>query len=894
MPSRPCAPSPVAVLCAALLCLCLAACGGGKGLDAPASVDGFRLELLPGGESLGGDAGSLSLVQSESAEGVELEVRATSARGLKALYFAVSYDPARFSPTQTVVSEAFAPREQRLDLTIASEPGRVEHGSVLIRPQDDAHPGFSGDGVLATLRFARRPFSAERRISTPPLDDNSRARCGLDNGNLVWYYYNSGDYDQNGVVAVQDLTPIGINFGKDVPETSPGAPYFKAALDVIDGSRDQKINVQDLTSIGVSFGYRVASYNIYAAADSSAYPATNLGLSTIEPLMNVPLSTALGDKASDRLRFSALVEAAAPDSVFWVRPVDAFGNEGTPSQTTETSGLLGSIAGTVFEDTDNDHIGDAPLAGVSISLEPGAISTASFDSGEFLLEDLAFGSVTITPSLEGYHFIPASVELTLTAEPEELDFVASLDANNTPPQVDSLFRTPSATRPGTIVQLEAEASDSDGDTLLYTWTVESGSGSLQHTETAAGLTLNAYLAPPELEETVQIKVSVNDQRGGEANVTTDISVDAEASFNWHEFVVHGGADANTGLRSSLIELGGRPVIYYYNQSAATGDGVYWASPADFIGESWVQHGKVGDGGFGGLAAFTLGDVTAAAAYDDTAGLNQLKFYYRSAADSEVHQSFTVDSATGCGGNVCGLVTPGGQPLLAYHNDLSLATGALRFAAASDFSSDTWSAPLAVEGEPELPAVDLGSESSIALIGGFPAVAYYDKTLGTLRYARASDANGSSWDAPAPLVVEATALVDTGHWPQLLEVSGRPAVFYVDFTNSRLYYERAEDSTGSAWGQTPAVVDLNGCRTSSSISATMLSNGHPYVVYGHIATTGIWGTEMTQPDGPDLSGDSIVFPEAGFYNNPSVAEIGGRLAVSCFATDGQDLIFSLEY
>lgn len=889
------------LLCASLIALLaclLLACGRGSGaLDAISSDKDFSLQLLPETYGFGGSAREISFSRSESAAGVSIELRASGAQGLKALYAELRYDPEHYSLRDCQFSDEFLPAGQRLELSRLAEPGRLALGCLSLRPQELHSRGLSGDAVLVRLNFAPHAEDALRRVSTPPVDDNSRGSCSYDAGNgiLTWPYYNSGDYDQNGVVAVQDLTPIGIHFGDPVPESAPGVSDSGSALDVIDGSRDHTINVQDLTSIGVNFGHRVDHYAIYAAADDSAYPAGNTAASSLSPIQDLPLSAAQGDTTSKRASFGAAIPVEFLGDVFWVRPVDSGGNEGTPSLTSEGGGGGFSINGKITEDTDADGIGDSSLGGVLVTATPGGASNVTLSDGTYHLDNLAAGSYTITPALAGYSFAPVSSSVNVPPA-GAADFVGTAGGSgNHPPQLDLTTITPNIGTPGSVVELKANATDPDGDVLVYTWSMISGSGSLQATAATLNYEYNGYLAPAGVEELVSIELAVDDQNGGVVSQPFSFSItNTGVPASWHHYPVHTGADTNTGVRSSLADIGGLPLLYYYNQSSGGGDGVYWAIPFGTFGETWASVGKIGDGGFGGLKAFALGDLSGVAAYDDTASLNQLKFYYRSELGTVTHNSFTIDSTTGCGGNVCGVLGPAGEPMLAYHNELGGATGALRFGYSGDWINAVWGSPIAVEGEPETAGVDVGSECSMALIGGIPAIAYYDKTSGSLRYVRSADLIDPNWNNPGPLVIQQDAGVDTGHWPQLLEVEGRPAVYYVDATDNRLVYERAEDATGTSWGAQNYAIDLNDCSSASSISAMVLPNGHPFVAYSRVSDGRLWGTETTSPDGSNLSGDFINTPLSGDFINPSLALVGGHPAVSYYATDGQDLWFSILY
>ncbi|MCB1186918.1 hypothetical protein KDL29_07095 [bacterium] len=71
------------------------------------------------------------------------------------------------------------------------------------------------------------------------------------------------------------------------------------------------------------------SYRIYAGNADSDYPAPGAP-SSIQPLAELPLEQALGEKSSQRLSFSFMLPAGAEGQSYWVRPV-LDGSEGRPS-----------------------------------------------------------------------------------------------------------------------------------------------------------------------------------------------------------------------------------------------------------------------------------------------------------------------------------------------------------------------------------------------------------------------------------------------------------------------------------------------------------------------------------------------------------------------------------
>ncbi|MCB1186919.1 hypothetical protein KDL29_07100 [bacterium] len=77
---------------------------------------------------------------------------------------------------------------------------------------------------LARQLSARYP-AGQRATAAVPDGEKAAAQLDYDESTqtLSWYYANPGVYDQNGLVGIADLTPLGVNFGaSEVPNLQPG------------------------------------------------------------------------------------------------------------------------------------------------------------------------------------------------------------------------------------------------------------------------------------------------------------------------------------------------------------------------------------------------------------------------------------------------------------------------------------------------------------------------------------------------------------------------------------------------------------------------------------------------------------------------------------------------
>ena len=161
-----------------------------------------------------------------------------------------------------------------------------------------------------------------RAVSTPPAGEAGAAQLSFSepDSSLEWLYRNTGDYNQDGLVGVADLTPLGQHFGEESP-AGAGEPFPSESLGAaIDGSGDGLIGLGDITPIGQHFDALVEGYHVYCSAEVSDCPAEpdQPNGPTAGLLAEVALSA--GDSTAGRLVFSHAIDMADVDLYYWVRP----------------------------------------------------------------------------------------------------------------------------------------------------------------------------------------------------------------------------------------------------------------------------------------------------------------------------------------------------------------------------------------------------------------------------------------------------------------------------------------------------------------------------------------------------------------------------------------------
>ena len=174
-----------------------------------------------------------------------------------------------------------------------------------------------------------------RTTSGPPDLDSAAVELHWDSSALdfSWYYVHPGDYNQDGLVTVNDITPLGVNFNATGPFDED------SALSVVDGNSDGMITVNDITPIGQNFGKSLERYQVFYSDNALDYPGSNTApngagatlLGTVQ-LINNPLL------AGQRRHFTLHLASPPATGYAWVRPLSNEYDPGTPSNYVDLSG----------------------------------------------------------------------------------------------------------------------------------------------------------------------------------------------------------------------------------------------------------------------------------------------------------------------------------------------------------------------------------------------------------------------------------------------------------------------------------------------------------------------------------------------------------------------------
>jgi len=307
----------------------------GGSLTPDRQASGFSLHVWDDSYIDGASAQAFNLAVDDYGQAVIVNINVAGAKGLKALYCDLAYDPAHYRPVNSEATDALGPKADMLRLHVFKEVGKVYYGQIVANPQ--WHTGFTGSATVAQVMFRREPALGVRTVSaapTVPTNDFARTDLTWDNGTgtLSWRYFSRGDYNQDKLVTLSDLTPLGVYFNAQSPAPGPPNPWPVADIhSAVDGDLNGWINLNDITPIGQNFNNIVTGYNVYHSLDPADYPATNNEAADPTKRFDaVPTVTFPTSAATERRPFTYVVSAPVLNDYYWVRPTDNT-NDGTPS-----------------------------------------------------------------------------------------------------------------------------------------------------------------------------------------------------------------------------------------------------------------------------------------------------------------------------------------------------------------------------------------------------------------------------------------------------------------------------------------------------------------------------------------------------------------------------------
>jgi len=325
------------------------------------------------------------------------------------LYLYLFYDSDAAHPAEMSPGDALG--EDYIFLAVPVEAGAVAVGMARIRSTGEP---MVPAGEIARLRFADGASTDERTASDAP---NSRLAAVEDLAvavnpdatvSLSWTEMHPGDYDNNGTVAIADITPIAMMYGEEF-ETSddPGR------VDLVDGDRSGKIEIADITPLAMFYGTEVTGYNVYrtllTGPEEDADPEdagrwTYAEREGADPPGQMP--SALRDYSDQNFRLPYTFKDTTPEPGYYayiVRPFSAEAddpNEGWYSNVAKTSQptAMAALELEVTADPPFFFIDDEVIVRVVLNDAANAFSVnARFEYRSDILE-----FVSAEPALDGF------------------------------------------------------------------------------------------------------------------------------------------------------------------------------------------------------------------------------------------------------------------------------------------------------------------------------------------------------------------------------------------------------------------------------------------------------------------------------------------------------------
>ena len=498
---------------------------------------------------------------------------------------------------------------------------------------------------------------------------------------------------------------------------------------------------------------------------------------------------------------------------------------------------------------------------------------SSLSNPESIEDTEEVGAAPITLA-EGEDRKTFSVEIS--EEPRTYIAVAPMDAAKTPGELSNVLTIPNHPPVAQLLAnpIEGDApldvsfdasgsSDIDGPIVSYEWDWE-GDGVYDHDSGNVPTAEHTY----DIAQVYDPRVRVMDEHNG--TCTASMTVTAGA---WRIFT----AADHFGSYTCLAVVNGCPAISYIGDYDMSGPyELIYVRATGPLGMNWGDPVLVDDDDYGvppsGLVSLAVVNGYPAIA-SCCRGDHKLKYTRANDASGdawgeplvlgEAGRGITDDSATGLslrvvnenpaiayeGRNLDGVaymraldadgdswgsplwITAYGFPSMAVVNNkpaicYNVEPG-FRYVRALDAYGTVWGGPVAVD--------QTGTfipYNSIAIINGHPAISYTgvinEPPYACLRYVRANDPNGETWEAP--LILDSSTEDFVGKHCSLAAINGRPAISYVTLYGEscfKLHYVEARDANGDDWREPVTLVDAGSFIRHSSLKEV---NDHPAIAY----------------------------------------------------------------
>jgi len=722
---------------------------------------------------------------------------------LDALPIPEGVDEAVFSSLKSALREALLERVGRGSPRAFSLKG-------FIPAAPEATEGIPAEEETARLKS--RPTQAMKLVATPPegpknlIDDLTYSVDGEGVFTLTWSYRNVGDYNQDGMVNVQDLTPLAVHF-HEYPDADSGS-WLHPVDEVIDGNADGAITIADITPLAANFFVNIDHYNLMAG-DADDGPFEEAGEAPLPTLTETP---------TGRRQIAGDLGSSLPHFFWCVMPVDFEGNEGEMSNVVQ---IVVSPPEIESISPKSGHSGDElEVHAVITGTNPKSV-TWDFGGGA-VPNTTTERTATVTLGDEGRYTASLSVtspygedsmNFTLTVGPAGTDWMLyTVDTGI------AFYRVSLA-----VIDGRPAIAYNDGSDAKYAICSEAdGSGQWNVQTFASEL---SFTAMPRLAEvSASPAVLITRQSALPTNLTeTEVAFNetADGSADW-QFSTIGPAYGGTGIIPSLLLFNGRLAAFF---GAKNGAGINLSfalnTRPDGMGlwdltevETAPPEERMSFGRY--TSAALVGGLPAVAYHSLPTGdywwRGDLHFAINSEADASGEWNVRVVEVGGDGivyGEWPSLAEVDGRPAIVYdrwNHSAEPMTCYVKYAInIQPDGSGHWNR-FTVDS-----SMGACEEPSLTVVGGRPAIAY---TRGSqplasdfvLVYAENSAVDGTgAWtyrtvDNQSP----------AGRSPSLALVDGRPAIAYVSWdldeegTSLKFAIRTPNNSTKTVKSRSPVV------------------------------------------------------------------------------------------
>jgi len=760
---------------------------------------------------------------------------------------------------------------------------------------------------------------------------------------LNWTERVRGDYSQDGLVSVADLTPLGVNYlakvdydgplehnafaawpsgnpdndggvalGEPPAEDSPAANWRLAR---VDGNGDGEINVSDITTIAQHWNERLDGYRIYRRGpDDEEFTLLEDPENPGQPwLIDRETTFPHGASAPDPLRpvrYTAADEFSIEgEHVYYVVAYDSVDDEEGPASTpASTEGYQPPPDELAAELVAAPLAGTAPLtvyfnAGGS-TIPGGAVPNYEWDWHGDGIYDFDSGTdyaVSYTFTAGGQHLVLLRVTDNLGGRDTDTVTITVNDAPDATLAADS-----SEGDVPLSVSFDGSASmDADGSIVLWEWDLDGDRVyeiSSPDQSTAEHIYDQIGICFPSLR--------ITDNLG--ATDTAELTITAHG---WWTTTLASGA--NYGRYNSLAIIDGNPAVAFYQHGTQVDQNLWYRRALDPVGRHWGAplivdgDGQEGDGSpeqrGPECCMIEVEGAPAIAYYDDHDFVGQNLTYVR-ALDSTgttwgEPKALTVllDGRIGWNNS---LAIVNGKPAIACNSNATVGGGRiLCYFHALDALGENWSGWEVLDTAwvlEDLQLTQLGDDDQV------PAVVYiaFDINtdpygyIGGLRIVYANDPDGVSWRAP-PEFLSYDGIPDSQRFDglSLLMIDYKPFVVFAgelaSGAGSWLYCMASESMSGSEWGAPTAISPQLPNHVAHSSSAFI--GGKPAVVFSSYNRYSVEYLRADDETGANWSMEpQLIDPAVGRKVECCLLEVDGRPAVSYYDDNDSVLKFGVYY